>query len=336
MGEDKHRRILAAWYSDAGPPAGLRLLEAVYRRSMATRRRLYRRGLLRSGHPGRPVIVIGNLTVGGTGKTPLAIWLVERLTDEGVAAAVVSRGYGGRGASRPRRVRAEDDPVEVGDEPALMARTTGAPVWVCADRLAAARAAVAGGADVVICDDGLQHYALARDLEVAVVDGARGFGNGHLLPAGPLREPVERLADVDVVVCNGGPRCPPGAVRMTLEGRTAVRLSDGRTRSLDEFASGPVHAVAAIGNPERFFHMLEAAGLTIIRHPLPDHGEMPAEFLRDDHPGPVLMTAKDAVKCRRRPGHAWEVPVRARLEDDGRRLMEKVMQVPGLGAEDSR
>ncbi len=333
--DDRHRRLLATWYSEASPPAGLRVPESLYRGAVAARRSLYRRGFLKSGHPGRPVIVIGNLTVGGTGKTPLTMWLVERLTAEGLSPAVVSRGYGGRRQRRPRRVAGDTDPAEVGDEPALIARVTGAPVWVCTDRLEAAKAAVAAGADLVVCDDGLQHYALRRDLEIAVVDGARGFGNGHLLPAGPLREPPDRLAEVDVIVCNGGPRCPEGSVRMTLEGSRAFRLSDGFARDLTGFSAEPVHAVAAIGNPERFFHMLEAAGLTIIRHPLRDHEPVPEAFLEDGHPGPVLMTAKDAVKSATRPEHAWEVPVKARLEDDGRRLMDKVMQIPGLGGERS-
>jgi tetraacyldisaccharide 4'-kinase len=322
---DVEGRLVRTWYGEAEPPAGLRLLEPLYRAAVRIRRAALRRGLGGPGHPGRPVVVIGNLTVGGTGKTPLVVWLVGQLAARGLAPAVVSRGYGGRAVKGPRRVAPGDDPAIVGDEPALIAALTKVPVWVCPDRLAAARAAVQAGADVVVSDDGLQHYALARDAEIVVVDGTRGFGNGHCLPAGPLREPPERMAEVDAVVCNGGPRCPDGSIRMVMEGGRAVRLSDGLVRGLDEFRTTPVHAVAAIGNPERFFALLEASGLTLIRHPLPDHAPVPAELLGQPDGAPVLMTSKDAVKCRERPGHAWEVPVEARLENDGRAILELVL-----------
>lgn len=323
-------RLVRAWYGEEPPPAMLRLLEPVYRGAVRLRQAAYGAGLWRAGHPGRPVVVVGNLTVGGTGKTPLVVWLVRELSALGLAPAVVSRGYGGRPGRAPRRVRPGDDPAVVGDEPALIAGATDAPVWVCADRLAAARAAVAEGAGVVVSDDGLQHYALGRDFEIVVVDGSRGFGNGRCLPAGPLREPRDRLATVDAVVCNGGSRCPPGSIRMVVDGRQAVRLSDGERRSLESFGSAPVHAAAAIGHPERFFSLLEDRGLTVIRHPLPDHGTMPDDLLRGAAGAPLLMTSKDAVKCRVRPEHAWEVPVDAQLGEDGRGLLERITALPGL------
>lgn len=326
-------RLLAAWYEGASPPLWARLLEPVYGAVVALRRSAYRRGWRSGGHPGAPVIVIGNLTAGGTGKTPLAIWLLAALRAAGRTPALVSRGYGGAEPAEPHRVAADDPPALAGDEPLLVLRETGLPVWVCRDRLAAARAAVAAGADVVVADDGLQHYRLRRDFEIVVVDAQRGFGNGRLLPAGPLREPAARLAEVDAVVCNGsGPRCPDGAIGMTLAGQDAVRLDGTERRSLVEFAGGPVHAVAGIGNPERFFALLESHGLEVIRHALPDHGEVPAGLLRPADGRPVLMTAKDAARSAGRPGAAaaWEVPVTARLDGEGGELLARLASRLGM------
>jgi len=329
---DLEGRLLATWYAESPPPFALRMLEPVYRAVIGARRAAFRRGWIASDHPGRPVVVVGNLTVGGTGKTPLVVWLAGQLAARGLKPSVVSRGYGGRSGAAPRRVRKGDDPAEVGDEPALIASLADVPVWVCADRLAAARAAVGEGADLVISDDGLQHYRLRRDVELVVVDGTRGFGNGHCLPAGPLREDVGRLREADAVVCNGGPRCPRGSLRMVLEGTHALRLSDGAARPLEAFSSTPVHAVAGIGNPERFFSLLEGRGLTLIRHPLPDHAVVPDELLQPGDGAPVMMTSKDAVKCRRRPEHAWEVPVHARLDGEGRDLLAPILGLVGLDA----
>ncbi|NGP53842.1 tetraacyldisaccharide 4'-kinase, partial [Thioalkalivibrio sp. XN8] len=215
----------------------------------------------------------------------------------------------------------------------LVARRTGAPVWICSDRLAAARAAVAAGADVIVADDGLQHYRLQRDFEIVVIDAQRGFGNGRLLPAGPLREPAGRLAEADAVVCNGpGPRCPDRAVAMSLAGSEAVRLDGGERRPLAAFRGGAVHAVAGIGNPGRFFAFLDSHGLEVIPHPLPDHGSIPAELLRPADGRPVLMTSKDATRCRGRPGaaEAWEVPVDAQLAGEGATLLARLASRLGM------
>lgn len=320
-------RLIAVWYADASPPAWLRALEPLYRGFMRLRLAGYRRGWLRSGHPGVPVVIVGNLTVGGTGKTPLVIWLARQLTNRGRVAAIVSRGYGGQSPARPRRVESDDPAPEVGDEPLLIARDTGCAVWICRDRLAAARAAAAAGAEIVIADDGLQHYGLVRDLEIAVVDGARGFGNGHMLPAGPLREPVGRLEQVDVTICNGEGHCPGGAVMMRLSGDAARRLGDGAVRPLADFAPGPVHALTGIGHPERFFAHLERYGVQLVRHALPDHAPLPAGLLEPVDGLPVLMTSKDAVRCARRAGSAWEVPVDVDLADNGQALLGRVQGV---------
>jgi tetraacyldisaccharide 4'-kinase len=327
------QRLLEAWYGDAAPPAWARLLEPLYRGVTQLRRTAYRRGWKHSGHPGRPVVVIGNLTAGGAGKTPLAIWLMQALAARGLAPALVSRGYGGAEPAMPHPVSLDDAPELAGDEPLLVARSTGLPVWVCRDRLAAARAAAAAGADIIVADDGLQHYRLQREFEIVVVDGQRGFGNGRLLPAGPLRESTARLREADVVVCNGaGPCCPDGALGMRLEGGEALRLDGSAARPLADFRPGPVHAVAGIGHPERFFRFLEAQGLEVQRHPLPDHGAVPGSLLAPPDGRPVLMTSKDAMRCRGRPGAsaAWEVPVTARLDGEGAALLARLATRLGL------
>ena len=322
-----------AWYGTSAAPLWARLLEPVYRGTTALRRGAYRRGLRRSGHPGRPVIVVGNLTAGGAGKTPLVAWLVGRLEDRGHKTAIVSRGYGGAEPAHPHRVGGDDDPAFCGDEPLLLARDTGAPVWIGRDRLAAARAAVDDGAELVVSDDGLQHYRLARDFEIVVIDAERGFGNGRCLPAGPLREPVSRLSEADFVVCNGkGPHCPGGGLLMELDGDEAVRQDGSERRPLAGFRGAPVHAVAGIGHPERFFRLLERKGLEVIRHPLPDHGAVPDELLAPRDGLEVLLTAKDGMRCRGRPeaAGAWQVPVLARLEADGAALLERLARRLGL------
>ncbi len=317
------------WYSATAPRA-LRLLEAPYRAVVALRRRRYAAGTTGVVRFETPVIVVGNLTVGGTGKTPLVIALARALDARGLRCGVVTRGYGSAvrvptvvnaGTARPDRH---------GDEPSLIARQTGVPVAICPDRVAAARALIALGVEVIVSDDGLQHYRLGRSLEIAVVDGARGFGNGRLLPAGPLREPLERLAEVDWLVVNGpaSARCTAQLARwarrrdrleMRLVALDAMRLGDpSTTRPLAQFAGQPVHAVAAIGHPARFFATLRAAGLEVIEHPFPDHHAFRAIDLAFDTPGEILMTAKDAVKCQAIPGlHAWAVPIEARFDHGG-------------------
>lgn len=320
-------RLLAAWYGEASPPTWARFLEPLYRGVVALRRQAYRRSWLRSGHPGRPVVVVGNVTVGGAGKTPLVIHIVQLLVAQGRQPAVVSRGYGGAEPVRPHQVGVGDDPAFSGDEPLLIARETRRPVWICRDRLLAARAAVAAGADVVVADDGLQHYRLRRDLEIVVLDGLRGLGNGRCLPAGPLREPATRLAQADLVVCNGAGHCPPGSLQMTLSGDEAVRLDGTQRRRLADFAPGPVHAVAGIGHPERFFSALVAHGIEVLPHPLPDHAPVPRALLAPADGHPVLMTSKDAVRCSAEAAAAcWEVPVTASLGEDEPRLRALLAQ----------
>src|SRR5688500_18401722 len=259
--------------------------------AVVLRRMLYRLRLIGSAHPGVPVIVVGNLVVGGSGKTPLVLWLAEFLRARSWNPAIVSRGYGAR-IEAPRAATLASEPGQVGDEPVVLARRSGCPVWVGPDRLRviAALRQAHPDVDVLILDDGLQHYRLRRDLEIAVVD-ARGLGNGFLLPAGPLREPARRLKRVSAVVAHGAG--PPGFA-MVLAGETLHRMTDARDRRpAAAFAGQKVHAVAGIGDPNRFFLHLARMGVKVLPHPFPDHHRFKPSDLEFGDDAPVLMTEKD-------------------------------------------
>jgi len=335
------------WYGGERAPWWLRALTPVYARLSDARGQWYAR------HGGRvvrlrvPVIVIGNITAGGTGKTPLVIWLATRLAALGLQVAVVSRGYGRRERGGVRRVELSDAAAQVGDEALLIRQRAGCPVYVARDRVAAARAAVAAGAGVVIADDGLQHLRLGRDCEIALLDAQRGLGSGELLPAGPLRERAARLATVNAVVLTGtagssaaagtpglAPDCEVGArapVRMSLEAgalQPVARTPAGPAApALAALAGQRVHAVAGIGNPNRFFAQLRAAGLDPLEHPFPDHHRYRRADLRFNDGLAVIMTEKDAVKCRTfAPANCWCLPVTARFEAcDERRLLGRIL-----------
>jgi tetraacyldisaccharide 4'-kinase len=278
-----------------------------------TRRMLYRLRLLPSKHPGIPVIVVGNITAGGAGKTPLVIWIAEYLKRKGWSPAIVSRGYGAR-ITVPRAATIADDAATVGDEPILLSRRSGCPVWVGPDRIAviAALRAAHPDVDVVVLDDGLQHYRLRRDIEIAVVD-ARGFGNGFRLPAGPLREPRSRLRSVDAVVSHGGEM---KGYAMQLKGAEVHRMTDAADRRpASAFAGQKVHAVAGIGDPNRFFLHLGRLGVKVMPHPFADHHRFAPKDLEFGDDAPVLMTEKDAVKLRHAArGNWWVLPVTAELD----------------------
>ena len=316
------------WYGSARGGWLLVPLAALFGALTGLRRLLYRVRVLPSGHPGRPVVVVGNLTVGGSGKTPLTAWLAAALQARGLKVGIASRGHGGSAAG-PLEVGAQSDPAVVGDEPVLLARRSGARVVVARDRLAAARH-LAPFVDVVLADDGLQHYRLARDLEIVVVDGRRRFGNGRLLPAGPLREPSRRAALADFVVVNGG-AARAGERAMTLEPQAVVALDSGLRTALGDWRGRRVHALAGIGDPARFFATLRAAGLEPIEHPLPDHAPIRARDVEFGDSLPVLMTEKDAVKCTRFPaGGLAYVEVAARLCDrDAEDILARVLSLTG-------
>ena len=299
------------WYSINGIALLLLPLSLLFGGVVWLRRQAFRIGLKRSQRFPVPIIVVGNITVGGTGKTPLVTWLARHLLQQGWRPGIVSRGYGGKATHWPQQVRADSDPDSVGDEAVMLASLTGCPICVGPDRPAAVRDLLAHtDVDIVISDDGMQHYALARDLEIALIDGERRLGNGFLLPAGPLREPGGRLKHADLVLVNG--HGGEGEFSMKLFQPSVHALHENRSVEIGEFAGRVVHAVAGIGNPERFFGLLERHGIDVRKHPFPDHHPFSAEDLGFDDGVPVLMTEKDAVKCRRVPCQdCWVVHVDA-------------------------
>jgi tetraacyldisaccharide 4'-kinase len=309
------KRLDYHWYARSPWLLLLTPLSLLFRIVVRLRRSAYRRGLLRSHRAAVPVIVVGNITVGGTGKTPLVAWLARYLRDKGYRPGIIARGYGGRASQWPQQVRPDSDPGTVGDEAVMLAGRTHCPMAVGPDRVAAAAALVDhSDCDIIISDDGLQHYALRRDIEIAVIDGIRRFGSGFMLPAGPLREPVSRLDEVDLVVVNG-----LGAGRehpMRMFTGDAYRLTDGARRKLSDFQSEPVHAVAGIGNPQRFFRALQQDLHMVEMHEFPDHHRFLAEDIDFGDGHTILMTEKDAVKCRYFAGdHVWYVPAEVDMKE---------------------
>lgn len=300
-------RLLDAWYRGHPALALLRPLECLYRLVVQRKRARFMAGEGDIYRPPVPVIVVGNITVGGTGKTPLILWMIEHCRQRGLRVGVVSRGYGAKPPSLPWRVRAEQSAEEAGDEPLLIVQRTGVPLMIDPDRGRAVRALVAEQPlDLILSDDGLQHYRLARDLELVLIDAARGLGNRHCIPAGPLREPVERLRDVDALLYNGAAHDTDDGYGFHLEPVSLVNLANGTVHPLSHFPAGQVlHAVAGIGNPRRFFRTLEGLEWRPVPHAFADHAEYSAALLDFSPALPVVMTEKDAVKCRSFAGSDW-------------------------------
>lgn len=325
-------RLIRDWYTPRLTPltAALAIVAPLFRAVTAARRQLYRSGVFRSDRLPVPVVVIGNITVGGSGKTPLVVALVEALVARGWHPGIVSRGYGAD-THVPRAVCADAVAEVVGDEPLLLART-GQPVWIGADRPRAARALLAAhpDCDVIVTDDGLQHYALARDVELAVVDAARGLGNGLPLPAGPLREPRSRLREADAVVLLGG--TVTGAFgrefAMTFVGDRFVRVNGkGASVGGEAFRRSGVHALAGIGNPQRFFDHLAALGIAASCHALPDHHRFTRVDLELADATAILMTEKDAVKCTAfADDRCWALPIKAAVDPKLFALVEEKLR----------
>lgn len=332
------QRLPRLWYRRdlAGILLPLLPVSWLFRCLVALRRLLFRLGLMPSFALPVPVIVVGNLTVGGSGKTPLVLWLVKHLRQRGWNPGIISRGYGGT-ATGVTQVAVEADAAAVGDEPLLLARRSGVPVFIGSDRVAAGQALLAKhpGCDVVVSDDGLQHYRLRRAADIVVFDG-RGAGNGRLLPAGPLREPLSRLARATALVWNGaagdlgGHDAGMPCFTMRLAGRRFVSLADSSRNCPPEALRGrALHAVAGIGDPARFFAQLVALGLEFSPHPFPDHHVYQVEDFAFVGDGVLLMTEKDAVKCAGLAlPEAWVLPVEACLEDapDGRSLLDTILE----------
>ena len=300
-------RLTAAWY--AGHPALdlLRPLEWMYRAVVQRKRARFLAGEGAIYRAPVPVVVVGNITVGGTGKTPMILWLIEHCRRQGLRVGVVSRGYGAQPPQLPWRVQADQAASVAGDEPLLIVQRSGVPLMIDPDRSRAVAALLAAEPlDLILSDDGLQHYRLARDLELVLIDAARGLGNRHCLPAGPLREPVERLQSVDALLYNGASSDPQEGYGFTLQPRTLVNLRSGQQQPLSHFPAGQaLHAVAGIGNPQRFFNTLEGLHWRPVAHAFADHAPYSAELLNFSPALPVLMTEKDAVKCRAFSADDW-------------------------------
>lgn len=320
------KRLDYYWYTRSPWLVLLTPLSLVFRLIVGLRRLAYKCGIRRSTRVSVPVIIVGNITVGGTGKTPLVAWLANYLRSKGYKPGIISRGYGGQASNWPQQVRPDGDPAVVGDEAVLLATKTGCPMAVAPDRVAAANALIEhSDCDVIISDDGLQHYALQRDIEIAVIDGVRRFGTGFLLPAGPLREPAGRLQEVDLIVVNGLGKGEEHPMRM-LPGGVRNLLDPGKVCAIEAFRSQTVHAVAGIGNPERFFRSLQDAGLQVEPHSFPDHYRYRPGDIRFDDDRPVFMTEKDAVKCRHFAAkNDWFVPVEVRMSDEFCASLDEVL-----------
>jgi len=315
--------IHRAWYEDA--PSGWLLwpLSGVYWLALYLKKLLRTCGVLRTYKAAVPVIIVGNITAGGTGKTPTVLWLVQELRARGFNPGIVSRGYGGSKAGSSMRVEAATDAAVAGDEPVLLARRGECPVVVDPDRVRAAAMLVEDGVDVIVADDGLQHYRLARDYEICVIDGSRGLGNRRLLPSGPLRESAQRLESVEQVLVNGklrGTVCEfttaeQNAISFELEASEACRLNGSLVRRVERFAGTTVHAVAAIGNPRRFFDLLRTYDIQVIEHVFPDHAVLGRKDLDFGDDFEVFMTEKDAVKLGRDvKDKFWYVPVNLKMD----------------------
>ncbi|MBB3101878.1 tetraacyldisaccharide 4'-kinase [Azomonas macrocytogenes] len=293
-------RLQHAWYRGHPLLALLFPLERLYRWIANGRRRRFLAGKGEIYRAPVPVIVVGNITLGGTGKTPLILWLIEHCRNRGLKVGVVSRGYGASPPALPWRVLEGQAADQAGDEPLLIVERTGVPLMIDPDRPRAVQALLAAESlDLILCDDGLQHYRLARDLELVLIDATRGLGNARCLPAGPLREPAERLQSVDAVLLNGQAADSAAGYAFLLRPSALVAMVSGAALPLDHFPPGQqVHAVAGIGNPQRFFATLEGLHWRPIAHPFADHAAYYPEQLNFGSELPLVMTEKDAVKCR--------------------------------------
>ena len=310
------KKIQHSWYTKSSLTLILKPLSWLFCLLVQIRRLLYRLRILRISQLDVPVVVVGNITVGGTGKTPMVIELANLLKKYGYRPGIISRGYGGKARTWPQQVRWDGDPTMVGDEAILIARRTRCPMAVGPNRVASAKALLKyTDCNVILSDDGLQHYALGRDIEIAVIDGIRRYGNEHCLPAGPLREPIKRIERVNFKITNG--IAGPEEFAMTYQAEQLRRADDPAvTLDISTLKNQTVHAIAGIGNPQQFFDQLKKSGLDIIEHAFPDHYPFKKEDLDFGEIQPIVITEKDAVKCQRFYLHnVWYQPIKAILDN---------------------
>lgn len=314
------------WYKDHFIGTWLMPLSLVFMDVVKLRRWMYKKGYKPVEKLAVPVVVVGNITVGGTGKTPLVIYLVETLKAQGFKPGVISRGYGGTSEQWPMQVSETSDAAIIGDEPLLIAQQAKCPVVVGPLRVDSGKLLLAHeDCNVIISDDGLQHYALHRDIEIIVIDGERRFGNNFCLPSGPLREPQERIQEADFVICNGG-EAEENEILMELEGQYAVNMQTQMRKPLTEFRGSRCYALAGIGNPQRFFNLLSEFELDCQIKSFPDHYVYQKKDIDYKGVDAIFMTEKDAVKCRSFASERhWFVPIQAKLDNDFIvRLIEKL------------
>lgn len=313
------KRLDYYWYSQNAIAWLLLPLSWLFCTLVSIRRFLYRSKVFASSKLQRPVVIIGNISVGGTGKTPLLMALCELLKEKGYSPGVISRGYTSKAGSAlisgVHQVSGKDTAEQVGDEPLLIVQKTQCPVVIGQNRVAAGRYLLENNAcDIVLSDDGLQHYRLQRDLELVVVDSSRKFGNGYCIPAGPLREPVSRLDSVDIVITHNTGVASDDDEEFELIFESPVNIHSNELRALEEFKSSKCHAVAGIGHPRRFFKQLKSHGLDIVEHAFPDHYSYQSSDLDFGDDAAIIMTEKDAVKCKYMGlKNTWFIPVTAKL-----------------------
>ena len=324
--------LVNSWYHPHPIRWLLLPISTLYCITIWLRKQAYQIGLFKQHQRTIPVIIIGNITVGGTGKTPCVIWLAKQLIAAGFRPGIISRGYGGRANSYPQHVTPQSDPAIVGDEPVIISRHTHCPIAVAPQRIKALDYLLKQhDCTVIIADDGLQHTALGRDIEIIVVDGQRLFGNGLCLPAGPLREPLSRLKHIDFVIYNGD---HDHEFNMAITQGMAVNLIDNTlTQPLSYFSDHTVHAIAGIGNPDRFFEQLTKQGLTVQQHPFADHHNFQASDLAFGDDIPIIMTEKDAVKCQSyATKNMWFIPIEATISGKlDQKIIQKLAEIPHNG-----
>jgi tetraacyldisaccharide 4'-kinase len=325
--------LIKSWYAPHPLRWLLLPLSSLYRLVVSLRKQCYSLGLFKQHSLAVPVIIVGNITVGGTGKTPFVIWLTQQLQQQGFKPGIISRGYGGHAKQYPLSVTSDSNANTVGDEPLIIARQTACPVVISPNRVEAGQWLLEHHqCDVVISDDGLQHYALARAIEITIVDSERLFGNKLCLPAGPLREPLSRLNSIDFTVYNGS-AVTNTSFQMTLTMQKAINLRNHHTKPLTEFINTEVHGVAGIGHPQRFFNQLSAQGITVIPHAFIDHHHFQSTDLNFDDDKAILMTEKDAVKCHDfSTEKMWYIPVTASVTNNIEQLIfQKLTGTPSHG-----
>ena len=335
------RKIESNWYTSKKPNVVLRLLAFSFRLLSGIRKSLYSLGILKQIKIEVPVIVIGNINVGGTGKTPVTLWLAGILQKQGVLVGIISRGYGGSLSRRePILVSKNSKAEEVGDESLYLARELDAIVCVCIDKVKAAETLVSNGAEVIISDDGLQHYTLARDFEILVIDASRGFGNSYFLPAGPLREQPETIQSFDYVLINGDDENldqnwlkDTRYTKFRLLNETVESLSEQSRESISFFSGSEVFVLAGIGNQERFYTSLKDYGLIIQPVVVDDHGKVNLFEIREKSDLPILMTPKDAVKYDDEfPKNSWLVQPTISFDNENE-LIEIITQLVSKSSE---